>query len=188
MSAVGIRLEMLHRLEQDEVKQASVAQLQETVRQAVERLRQLMFELRPPALDREGLVAAVRMYLERTREETGLNYALENQLLAEPPEDARLSLYRIVQEAVTNVRKHAEATCVTVSLDEREGGTSVRVTDDGIGFIMTGDSSPPGHLGLSAMREQAERAGGRCTVRSEPGMGTSVEAWIPVRVEEVARG
>jgi PAS domain S-box-containing protein len=182
MSAVGIRLESLDRLVKDERARRAVEQLQETVSSAVDRLRQLMFELRPAALDREGLVAALRTYLDRTGAETGLRCSLENNLVAEPSEESRLALYRIVQEAVTNVRKHAEATAVTVSLDQRDGGTLVKVIDDGRGFDSeNGVGSKPGHLGLSAMREQVEMARGRFRVRSRPGGGTTVEVWVPAK-------
>jgi PAS domain S-box-containing protein len=185
MSAVGIRLEGLHRLvEGDQVRRA-VQQLQETVTAAVDRLRQLMFELRPAALDREGLVPAIRTYLVRTGDESELVCTLQNHLITEPPEATRLALYRIVQEAVTNVRKHAKATAVTVSLDQRDDGTLVRVVDDGRGFAgengEDGAASRPGHLGLTAMREQAEMVRGRFQVRSRPGAGTTIEVWVPTK-------
>ena len=182
MSAVGIRLESLDRLVEDQRAHRAVEQLQLTVASAVDRLRQLMFELRPAALDREGLVPALRTYLDRTGAETGLTCTLQNNLVAEPSEALRLPLYRIVQEAVTNVRKHAQASKVTVSLDARDGGTLVRVTDDGRGLSgENGWGSQPGHLGLSAMREQAEMAWGRFRVWSRPGAGTTVEVWVPAK-------
>jgi PAS domain S-box-containing protein len=180
MSAVGIRLEMLHRQATDERQIEVVEQLQRTVRNAVDRLRQLMFELRPPALDRDGLIAAVRMYLEQSRRESGLEVTLKHRLFIDPDQATRLALYRIVQEAVTNVRKHAEANAATVTIEEREGGTFIRVADDGVGFDAS-NGSPPGHLGLSAMREHAEIAGGRLSIRSRPGAGTSVEVWVPAQ-------
>jgi PAS domain S-box-containing protein len=185
MSAVGIRLEGLHRLVEDDQVRRAVQQLQETVTAAVDRLRQLMFELRPAALDREGLVPALRTYLVRTGDESELVCSLQNHLITEPPETTRLALYRIVQEAVTNVRKHAKATAVTVSLDQRDDGTLVRVVDDGRGFAgengEDGAASRPGHLGLSAMREQAEMVRGRFQVRSRPGAGTTIEVWVPTK-------
>jgi PAS domain S-box-containing protein len=178
MSAVGIRLEMLHRQLQETGQVRVIEQVQRTVRTAVDRLRQLMFELRPPALDRDGLVVAVRMFLDRIQAEDSVIFTLDNRLLNEPEPSTRLGLYRIIQEAVTNIRKHAQASTATVSLDHREGGTLVRVTDDGVGFDDS-NGSPPGHLGLSAMREHAEMAGGRLSVRSHPGSGTTVEVWVP---------
>jgi signal transduction histidine kinase len=180
MSAVGIRLEMLHRQATDERQIEAVEKIQGTVRSAVDRLRQLMFELHPPALDRDGLVAAVRMYLEQTRQESGLEVALESHLLTDPDQSTGLALYRIVQEAVTNIRKHARAKAASVTIGEQEGGTFICVADDGVGFD-TSNGSPPGHLGLSAMQEHAEIAGGRLTIVSRPEAGTSVEVWVPAR-------
>jgi len=186
MSAVGLRLDVLERQVRDDQQRAAVRQLQDTVRMAVDRLRRLMFELRPPVLDREGLVPALRRYLERAKGETGLEYRLENLLVEEPPVETRLPLYRIVQEAVTNVRKHARASSVVVSLVERDGGTLVRVADDGSGFVLE-NGPTPGHLGLSAMREHAEMIRGRCSVRSTPGAGTTVEVWVPGAPVKVPR-
>jgi PAS domain S-box-containing protein len=188
MAAVGIRLETLRRQLTDQEQAATIDQVQRTVQLAIDRLRRLLFELRPMALDREGLVGALRMYLEQVTQEADLDYRLENRLLAEPSPDTRLSLYRIVQEAVTNARKHARAGRVVVRLEEREGGTLVRVSDDGVGFHID-RSSGPGHLGLSAMREQAEMAQGRFRVDSTPGKGTVVEVWVPGgAVEEFRAG
>src|SRR5919106_611303 len=172
--------EQRRRMVERERATLAVKQLQQTVGAAVDRLRQLMFELRPPALDREGLVPALRTYLDRIGSETGLSCSLQNNLVTEPSEATRLALYRIVQEAVTNVRKHAAASSVTVLLAPRDGGTLLRVVDDGRGFdSLNGVVSRPGHLGLSAMREQAEMARGRFQLRSRPGGGTTVEVWVP---------
>ena len=94
-------------------------------------------------------------------------------------------LYRIVQEALANVRKHARASSVSVLLEERQGGFNVRVEDDGEGFA-TGEMGPlPGHLGLPGMRERAELAGGWSRVNSSPGAGTVVEAWVPAEPMKV---
>lgn len=106
-------------------------------------------------------------------------------------------LYRITQEALANVRKHAQASKVSVVLEEQDGGYLVGVEDDGVGFAPPEVlRSAPGHLGLSAMREGAEMVGGRCTVRSAPGSGTCVEFWLPAaevpapseRLDRFARG
>jgi PAS domain S-box-containing protein len=178
MASVGIRLETIRRQLQDEEQGATIEQVQRTVQLAIDRLRRLLFELRPIALDRDGLVGALRMYLEQVTRDADLGYRMENRLLSEPAPETRLVLYRIIQEAVTNARKHARAKRLVVRLEERDGGTMVRVSDDGVGFEMD-RSSGPGHLGLSAMREQAEMAQGRFRVDSTPGKGTVVEVWVP---------
>jgi signal transduction histidine kinase len=89
-------------------------------------------------------------------------------------------VYRIVQEALANVRAHARASRVAVRLEEVDGGVLARVSDDGAGFLPgLVERRPAGHLGLISMREQATMAGGWSRIASAPGMGTTVEAWLP---------
>ncbi len=108
---------------------------------------------------------------------------MEDGLVEEPSPELRTVLFRIAQEALANARKHARARTVRVELAEREGGVVLRVRDDGIGFRV-GAVGPPvaGHLGLPSMRERAQMAGGWCRVDSSPGAGTTVEAWVPLRL------
>ena len=178
MSAAHIRAQGLARQIQDADLKAQAGDLRETLRVAVERLRHLLFELRPPALDREGLVAALRSY---TGEAVDPAIDVEDQLDAEPPTEIRAILFRIAQEAVTNARKHAGARSVSVRIASEDGGVRVLVTDDGKGFDLgVVDDPQPGHIGLPTMIERAELAGGRCAIRSEPGAGTTVDAWVPL--------
>jgi signal transduction histidine kinase len=182
MTAVGIRLETLRQNLTEPEQLRVLEELEETVVLSIARLRHLLFELRPPVLDREGLAPALRIYLDELSKETGLTYAIDNRLMVDPPDDTRRILYRIAQEALTNVRKHAWARNVTVSLTEDERGFFVTVRDDGLGFSpREGDVPEPGHLGFTAMRERAELAGGWWHVTSQPGRGTTVEFWIPAR-------
>jgi signal transduction histidine kinase len=89
-------------------------------------------------------------------------------------------LYRVAQEAITNIRKHAHARRVDVLLTDQDGGFLVRIADDGVGFAAPDTlQSARGHLGVSAMRERVEMAGGWCQLRSLPGDGTTVEFWVP---------
>jgi len=180
MSAVGVRLETLRRRLADSPHLEAVAGLERTVQQSIGRLRQLLFELRPPALDREGLVPALRMYVDRMEPDEGQTYRVENGIVSEPRPDTRLVLYRIAQEALTNARKHAGPATVELSLTERDRGVVLRVRDDGRGFDPSRPTLLPGHLGLSSMRERAEMAGGWLRVQSTPTEGTVVEAWVPL--------
>jgi signal transduction histidine kinase len=136
-----------------------------------------VFELRPPAFDPEGLGSALRMYLDVADEQTTTSYNLDDRLISQPPEATRVILYRIAQEVLSNVRKHSDAANATVTLDEREGGYYVRVVDDGVGFAHEA-AARPGHLGIAAIRERAELAGGWLRVESASGQGTTVEFWI----------
>jgi signal transduction histidine kinase len=179
MTAVEMRLESLRRRLQGAEADA-LEQVTATVQDTVARLRGLLFELRPPGLDREGLAAALRVLLERVASEGDVSFDLEDQMLREPPIEARTVLYRIAQEALANVRKHSRATRVHLTLADREDGILLRVRDDGVGFPPAAvDDQRPGHLGLVSMRERAEMAGGRVRVASAEGRGTLVEAWVP---------
>ncbi|MEA2471234.1 MAG: hypothetical protein QOE38_2233, partial [Thermoleophilaceae bacterium] len=144
-----------------------------------ERMRTLVFDLRPPALDWAGVASALRLYLEETKERFGLGYRLDSRLDEEPPLEVRLIAYRIAQEAITNVVKHAGASEVHVSLDGRDGGIHVQVSDDGSGVEVAPSARS---FGLDAMRERAEAAGGWWRLDGAPGAGTTVEFWLPAAV------
>ena len=159
MTAVGLRLEALRRRLGAGGDAEAVETLIDTVGAAIARLRHLLFELRPPALDREGLGAALRQYLDEARREAGLSVVLENRLVEEPPQEIRAIAYRIAQEAVTNAVKHAGGTQVEILVESRDGGVLVRVRDDGVGMPETEVQPSAGHLGMSAMRERRSRSG-----------------------------
>jgi PAS domain S-box-containing protein len=181
MTALGLRLDAMYMSSTDDRQRQDLERLAETVRQCIRRLRHLLFELRPTVLDRHGLAAALHLHLEEMETESGLQTALENRLIEEPPDGIRTTLYRIAQEALTNVRKHSQAGKVEILLESREGGVFVRVQDNGRGFAPPMDrDAGPGHLGLSAMKERAEMADGWCRVTSLPEGGTTVEFWIPL--------
>jgi PAS domain S-box-containing protein len=188
MAAAGMRLSTLRRRLGDDAAVEDVAAVEHTVRQSIARLRHLMFELRPPSLDRDGLGAALQLYLDAMGRsaEGGPTWHLEDGFLTEPSSETRAMLYRIAQEALTNARKHAKATHVDVALSEESGGYRLTVSDDGAGFTPNESPPQPGHLGLTAMRERAEIAGGTFGVVSSPGQGTVVEAWIPDAAGEAA--
>ena len=179
MTAASLRLQQLRKHMTTEQQQELVSRLDEAVRESITRLRRLMFDLRPPTLDRTGLGPALRELLERVRAETNIEYTLEDRLATEPAGDVRIELYRICQEALANVRKHSKAVHVTVELQRVDQGFHIRVADDGAGFDVPIRSGEPGHLGLVAMRERATIAGGWWTVESKPSTGTVVDFWLP---------
>jgi PAS domain S-box-containing protein len=179
ISAAGLRLQLLRRELDDPTQLALLGELEETIRLSISRLRHLLFELRPPTLDTEGLVPALRMYLEQTRAESPTRFGLNARLRSEPPEQVRVIVYRIAQEALTNIRKHARAAKAEIRLEERDGGYLVRVSDNGCGFAVEETAALPGHLGLAGLRQRAELAGGWVRLESTPGVGTTFEAWIP---------
>ncbi|MFB3738451.1 MAG: response regulator [Candidatus Velamenicoccus archaeovorus] len=186
MSAVLMRLELLRRRVQDPGDLEVLAQLAETVRASIRSLRLLLFELRPPALDRDGLARAIAQFAERSALVQDVQLSIENQLVSEPPVDPRIIAYRIVQEALTNVRKHARARRVRVSLSAADEGLRVVVKDDGVGLPAdTIDDGSIGHLGLTTMRERAELAGGWFRIHGAEGAGTSVDFWLPVHARKI---
>ena len=179
MTAASLRLQQLRKHVTDEHQQELIARLDEAVRESITRLRRLMFDLRPPTLDRTGLGPALRELLDRMRAETDIEYSFEDRLASEPAPDLRIELYRITQEALVNVRKHAKASHVKVDMQRIERGYHIRVTDDGGGFDVRSNAGEPGHLGLVAMRERATIAGGWLTVESRKGQGTVIDFWLP---------
>jgi PAS domain S-box-containing protein len=188
MSAVDLRLAMLAE-RPESITTAALGELRSTVRQSIERLRSLVFELRPAALDRDGLVVATDQYLTHAAKETGWTYEVIGELDHEPEPELRVSLYRVVQEAVANARKHAGARHVSVRVRTAGDGVTVLVSDDGAGFDTGGVETPvPGHLGLATMIERAELIGGWCRVSSAADSGTTVECWLPDDGEGAADG
>jgi signal transduction histidine kinase len=185
MTAVEMRVEAAKRRLTSAEDRQILDELGTAVVSAIARLRGLLFELRPPALDKEGLTSALRAVVERMRGETGTRFIFEDRMTQEPPTETRTVLYRIAQEALANVRKHAQASEVQVSLARREGGVLLRISDDGAGFdIASVEAGLPGHLGIVSMQERAEMAGGWCRVTAIPEQGTTVEVWLPVQEEE----
>jgi len=177
MVAATMWIQVLRRTLSDPEQLEAAEKVLATVRDSIDSLRHMIFELRPEVLDREGLAHALREYLESLG--AHFEFRVEDRLDEEPPGEVRVVLYRIAQEALANVGKHARASRVEVLVDRRDGGYLVCVADDGIGFHPAMVRSARGHLGLSSMRERAELAGGRCRVDSAPGEGTRVELWLP---------
>jgi signal transduction histidine kinase len=177
LTAVGMRIHTLRgSLGDGEVE--PLDRLEEIVGQTIERLRHLLFELNPPSLSRTGLTAALREYLSLPEESLG-HWEIDDQLESEPSEDMRSVAYRIVVEAITNIRKHAKADSTSIRLRNADRGIAVSVQDDGVGFSPQEASDLPHHMGLASMRERAELAGGRIQIRSLPGGGTTIEFWLP---------
>lgn len=179
MTAAAMRLGALERYLSGTEGRERLTAVEGTVREAIGRLRHLLFQLRPPELEQEGLATALETYLDHVAGDVGYRYEFENLLHTEPSSHARLVLYRIAQEALFNVAKHAAAGSVRVELSQRDHGYAILIRDDGVGFAVEAQAaSRPGHLGLASMRHRAELAGGTCRIDSRPGVGTTVEVWV----------
>jgi signal transduction histidine kinase len=179
MVAVGIRMQMLKSRLTDPEQVALLETLEQTVEDTIRRIRGLLFDLRPPALDRSGLREVLEELLDETFADGGIDWNLVTRYDAEPPEATRIVLYRIAQEALANIRRHASAAHVEVVVEGRDSGFVTRVTDDGVGFDLARTSSTTDHLGLTSMRERAAVTGGTFTIDSTLGDGTVLEWWLP---------
>ena len=178
--AMGMRLEILEARTSDDQLKQDLARLRDDAASTVEALRRLLFELEPMELDRSGLRVALEIVLEQSHADQGLEYELVDHTTRQPTEAVRTLLYRAGREALTNIRKHAGAEHVEVCLDQDSQGFSLQVKDDGRGLdIDQAMQVRVGHLGLTAMRERFEMAGGRLTLESERGTGTTVDGWLP---------
>jgi signal transduction histidine kinase len=166
------------------LKRGDGPQLAEAVAEAVgqigrdiEELRTLIAELRPAALDQLGLRAALEDLVERVAGGVGMELSTDLSIEVERLDpELETVVYRLVQEALTNVAKHAGAASVTLQLTEREGRLDVLVSDDGRGFDPEAER---GGFGLVGMRERVELAGGELRIESRPGAGTRTMASIP---------
>jgi signal transduction histidine kinase len=183
VAAAGLRIDALIAELEDPEARATGVNARQALAEANRRLRRLLFELRPPALDEAGLAAALELYLSDGFGSDGCRWNVDNRLDTEPSPEVRAVLYRVALEALTNVRKHAQANSVEVLLERHGVGVAIRVHDDGRGFDLPAPDAPadPGHIGLVSMRERAEAAGGRFSLASRPGRGTTVEFWMPER-------
>ena len=176
--ALNMRLQLLRRVLEDPEQIEVVDRLLESAHSCISSMRHLLFELRPPILDERGLGAALREYLRER--EPDFAYRVDDLLESQPPSRSLIVLYRIAQEALANIYKHAEADNVEVTITEDDGGLLVTIQDDGVGFAgEVPKVSAPGHMGLSSMRERAELQGGWCEILSLPNSGTTVRFWIP---------
>jgi signal transduction histidine kinase len=147
------------------------------VEETTARIRDVMAELRPEVLDDYGLIPALEWYVERFAERTGLAVVVQGRELAvRMPEAVESALFRIAQEALTNVAKHAEAKKVTLSFEEAEGLFRLTISDDGKGFEMTAlkSSGTSKGWGVLTMQERAQALDGQVRVDTAPGKGTRV--------------
>lgn len=181
VAAAGLRIDALAAELEDPAAREAAVNARKGLAEANRRLRRLLFELRPPALDEAGLAAALELFLTDSFAHDGFDWRVENRLESEPAPELRAILYRVALEALTNVRKHARASLVEVVLERRGAGVALRIRDDGTGFDLPEPHAPAaaGHIGLVSMRERAEAAGGRLALASTPGKGTTVDFWMP---------
>jgi signal transduction histidine kinase len=175
--AISLNLQAI----QGELSPASSARVPESMRiikDMFEQVRTLAFELRPSLLDDFGLVEALRNLVTRHGERAGVHASFTaTPSYARAPVEIETACFRIVQEALSNVARHAGARHIDVTLTAQDSALEVIVSDDGVGFDV---EAPRTGLGLMGMSERADFAGGRLDIESAPGAGTSLRVRFPL--------
>ncbi len=190
LTSLMLGLKHLHETAVDDTVRARVADLRTVASDTLELMHDLSLDLRPSSLDDLGLVAA----LERYTKDFGRKYEINVDFHAGALRERRLpiqhevTVYRIVQEALTNTARHASAKNISVTLDRRNGTAVVVAEDDGSGFDPSGQELSPAEarrLGIRGMEERAALLGGRVTIESRPGAGTAVFLEIPIDEDDL---
>jgi two-component system, NarL family, sensor histidine kinase DevS len=180
LTSILLGLKALEERTDDPDSRAATGELRELVVSTLQDVRRLAVELRPSALDDFGLVAALERLAASFAEQTGIAVDFQTALADERlPEEVETALYRIVQESLTNVVKHARARRVSILLARQNGAVKAVVEDDGRGFDPAGESDDG--FGLVGMRERLALLGGRLEVESGRDGGTTIAAEVPVR-------
>jgi signal transduction histidine kinase len=177
LASVLLGLRLVEQVGVADEARAAMSELVQTINAAISQLRTLAIELRPTALDDLGLVAALERLTESYARRTGLRVELVVDDIADRlPPLVETTVYRVVQESLTNIAKHGAAESVIVRGEVRGSELVVTVVDDGKGFD---SNTQPGGFGLNSMRERSEMVAGTVRVTSLPGKGTTVELRVP---------
>lgn len=178
-TALDFLLEKTYDLTEGDAR-SNVESAQRIARGLSSRARDLALELRPSMLDDLGLLAALNYLIKRQATNGGVHVTFDHEGLDDrfSPE-AETAAYRIVQEALTNVARHAGTDKADLTVRVRDHTLDIRVEDSGAGFDPTSSSSTETAIGLPGIRERVESLGGSLTVRSAPGKGTSLRAELP---------
>jgi signal transduction histidine kinase len=180
LTAAELQLERLRAEAGGSHQAVQLDQLKSTLGKVEDSLRGLLKSMSPEALELDrDLDEAIRERLESVRVHAGIETQVDLTLPERIPAAIRAIVVRNVAEALTNVEKHSHATRVFVSANEADDGIAVEIVDDGAGFVVAEALHMPGHMGLLAMKERAQLAGGWFRLESEPGAGAKVEFWVP---------
>jgi signal transduction histidine kinase len=155
--------------------------------ETLERIRLMAQDLRPPSLDTIGLSPTLESFCQDFARRTQISIDYQGRDIPLLPEPVSITMYRFLQEGLTNVARHASADSIRVSLGRNAQGLTLRVHDNGVGFELGADGSPAKprtSMGLESMRERLESLGGTLDIESQPGDGTRLRAFIPIREAE----
>jgi signal transduction histidine kinase len=180
LTAINVNLNILHTLLPKDVSDAVVERLADTeklVTESVRRMRSTMTELRPPMLDKYGLAATLHWYCEQYQSRTQIKININDDYMknARLPNEIEIALFRIAQEALNNVTKHAKASQVDIELFEDNGCITMAITDNGVGFdAKSHNARDLQHWGVPLMQERVRTINGKFLLRSVPGQGTQI--------------
>ena len=162
---------------------AHISGMREKLMDLSEDVHSLAYRLHPALLERLGLANALTVECERFSHKEGIPVSIQvGEIRAHIPHDAALCLFRVTQEALSNVTRHAHASAANVAVHEKDGGLQLSVSDTGIGFALDQKAQHPS-LGLQGMRERVYMLNGKITITSNPGRGTTIVAWVPLDEE-----
>jgi signal transduction histidine kinase len=180
LTAAELQLERIRADANGSHQAVQLDQLKATLGKVEESLRRLLTTMSTEELQLDvNLDEAIKERLESVRVHAGIETQVDLRLPDQVPAALQAIVVKNVAEALTNVAKHAHATRVFVTANEAEDGIRVEVVDDGTGFVVAETLHMPGHVGLLAMKERAQLAGGWFRIESEPGAGATVEFWVP---------
>jgi signal transduction histidine kinase len=168
---------------------ARIEDIRKVVNNTLDEVHALAWQLRPSVLDDLGLIAALRRYIEDYERRYSIQVDFVTRNLDERlPVALETSLYRMVQEGLTNIARHAHAQNASVLLEQRSKGIRVIIEDNGVGFDPEAKAYSPKSLGLQGIRERIQLLGGKLTIESQPGQGTSLFIELPLNTtgEETA--
>ncbi|KAB0483891.1 sensor histidine kinase [Pseudomonas reinekei] len=189
LTAAKLQSDWLKRRMPEEL-QGQCAVLCDTLEETLAKVRDVSAILNPRQLTSLGLEASLRAHLLKTLANVPVNWSLEcHQRLTGIPEEMAVAAFRITQEAVTNILRHAEAKNLLVCLTRLPKGLRLQISDDGQGFAPAIDPGREGQRGMAGMSERINQLGGTLTVTSEPGKGTQIEAlfpWAPRALERAS--
>jgi signal transduction histidine kinase len=176
---VSVHLELAKLAREVPAAGSHVERCQELLESIERELRELSHELRPAVLDDLGWLAAIEFLAAAVTGRTQIPIEVRSRVTQRLPAAAEIALYRVVQEALTNAVRHADASCVRVEIEQRPDGLHGVITDDGVGFEVEA-CVRNGGLGLMGMRERLEAVGGSLRVISAPGSGAEIRFGLPL--------
>jgi len=190
LTSILVRLRLLGRSARDQELLRNVEELRELTAGALDSVRRMAMDLRPAALDDLGLVPALQAYAEKYSQNWPVSVTVSvDGLSRRLPADVELVLYRVVQEALTNVAKHSRTSSALVSFSRRQNEVILSIEDSGVGFDLTdGPRTDDSRLGLFGMQERLALVGGEVQVQSARGKGTKITARVPLSTKRGKTG